>query len=206
MRNPFEKFHEREIREKTIKEGHITPELELLKKYEEFMDLPGEEFPVYYRDMQLSLEGLRYGEKEVEEFINLLEGYKYFPDFTWKTGIFLGEVVNNMEGEEVEIYLKSLGMPINQLGYGLRKGRMIVHGSVGACLGHGMQGGEIIVHGDAGEYTGHCMRGGKITINGKAKSAGTFMEGGLIEVDEIENPKNSEWEAYRKGGEVRRRK
>ncbi|HIE23806.1 MAG TPA: formylmethanofuran dehydrogenase subunit C [Candidatus Korarchaeota archaeon] len=64
---------------------------------------------------------------------------------------------------------------------GMKKGLIIIHGSVGARVGHGMVKGNIIVDGNSGVFPGSEMMGGKILIRGNCDGkAGANMTGGTI--------------------------
>ncbi len=64
---------------------------------------------------------------------------------------------------------------------GMKKGLIIIHGSVGARTGHGMVKGNIIVDGNSGPFPGSEMMGGKILIRGDCEGkAGANMTGGSI--------------------------
>lgn len=95
------------------------------------------------------------------------------------------------------------------LGWKMRKGKIIVEGNAGMHVGCQMKGGEIVIRGDADSWIGCEMRGGKIEISGKAGDyvgsayrgsergmmggeikiggsagnfVGEFMSGGVIEI------------------------
>jgi formylmethanofuran dehydrogenase subunit C len=59
----------------------------------------------------------------------------------------------------------------DEIGAGMAKGAITVHGDVGAYLGRGMQGGEVRVAGSAGFGAATALRGGVIRIGGGAGDA-----------------------------------
>ncbi len=73
---------------------------------------------------------------------------------------------------------------INNLGYRMKRGKIVVEGDVGNWLGYRMEGGEIVVLGNAGNWVGMEMRGGRIVVKGDVGSyLGYRMMGGEITVE-----------------------
>jgi formylmethanofuran dehydrogenase subunit C len=90
-----------------------------------------------------------------------------------------------------EIVLQGDLRQVKMIGYGMTRGRLTVHGSVGMHLGAHMKGGAIEVHGDAGDWVGAEMTDGLIRIHGNAggqvgaayRGSLTGMRNGVIIVD-----------------------
>ena len=57
---------------------------------------------------------------------------------------------------------------IKRIGQGMRRGRLVVYGDVGAHAGAEMTGGEIVIHGNVGAWAGAQMSGGIIRVDGDA--------------------------------------
>lgn len=200
MKNPYDRFKDGKLKESRVKEGYFKSPLDddIIEIYERLLD--EEDFANAYREMSQSIGRLKPSSVDIGTFAKRLPYYEERGDYDWKSGIFLTELVNNMEEEEIFIDFSLMGRKIDHLGYLMKDKRVVVNGNVGSCLGMGMSSGEIIVHGDAGRFVGHEMKGGKITVNGKAESAGSSMEGGVIEIREAEEPNS--WKAWKNRGEV----
>jgi formylmethanofuran dehydrogenase subunit C len=56
---------------------------------------------------------------------------------------------------------------LDDLGYGMSSGTLIIDGSAGDRVGAGMRGGTILVSGDAGDEVSSGMRGGVMAIAGR---------------------------------------
>jgi glutamate synthase domain-containing protein 3 len=66
-------------------------------------------------------------------------------------------------------------------GSGLRAGRLLVLGSVGAAVGYAMRGGTVVVAGDSGPRAGLDQAGGTIVLNGAVgRLAAERQAGGLL--------------------------
>jgi len=80
----------------------------------------------------------------------------------------LGEFFQVGGAADGELHLTGDLAQVKQIGTGMARGRIVVHGSVGMHLGAGMTGGEIVVEGDAGDWVGPEMSGGRIVVKGNA--------------------------------------
>lgn len=102
----------------------------------------------------------------------------------------LGELFAIEDGSRETLLLKGDLSSADNVGGGMRTGRLIVEGPVGNAVGADMRGGHLIVHGDAGDYVATGMRGGYVEIAGSANDycagarPGTRrgMRGGLLRV------------------------
>ncbi|MGI9473400.1 MAG: formylmethanofuran dehydrogenase subunit C, partial [Rubripirellula sp.] len=80
---------------------------------------------------------------------------------------------------------------VRQIGRGMSRGELIVHGNVGMHLGAHMSGGSIEVFGNAGDWIGAEMTQGQIRVHGDAgqqvgaayRGSLMGMRGGMIVVD-----------------------
>lgn len=70
------------------------------------------------------------------------------------------------------------GSRLDNLGYGMTSGTLVVDGTAGRRLGTRMAGGSIEVTGDAGDWTGVEMSGGRIVVRGSVgRGAGSASPG-----------------------------
>lgn len=74
--------------------------------------------------------------------------------------------IEEIEGDAL-IIIGDLSRTRN-LGFKMRKGKIIVEGDAGMHVGCQMKGGEIVIRGNADSWIGCEMRGGKIEISGRA--------------------------------------
>ncbi len=72
--------------------------------------------------------------------------------------------VTGVPGPEIEI--RNSCDQLDRIGAGLRDGRLVVQGDVGAYLGARLAGGTIVVRGNTGGWTGSGMTAGLIQITG----------------------------------------
>jgi formylmethanofuran dehydrogenase subunit C len=80
----------------------------------------------------------------------------------------LGEFFS-VEGEPDErIRLEGDFSRVKQIGAGMTRGRIEIHGGAGMHLGAQMRGGEIVVHGSVADWAGAELRGGLLRIMGDA--------------------------------------
>lgn len=71
-----------------------------------------------------------------------------------------------------DIVIRNSTSRLDNIGSGMKSGRITVHGNVGSYLGFQMRKGELIVHGDATDFVASGMAGGLLQIHG---SVGDFL-------------------------------
>lgn len=201
MKNPYDRFKDERLEELQTKRSsfRLPIEDEIIDIYERF--LSENRFNTAYFSMAQDVSKLKISSSDIKAFEKLLPSYEEWDDYSWKSGMFLTQLVNSMKEDEIGIDLTLSWKKIGHVGYMLKEKRIIVKGDVGACLGMGMESGEIIVNGDADQYVGHNMKGGKVTVNGKAKSAGSCMEGGIVEIRETDGDPKA-WKSWKDRGEL----
>lgn len=201
MKNPYDRFKDEKLEEPRVKEGSFKSPLdeEVIDIYEWFLREGG--FTNAYRGLVQGTGKLKLSSADVSAFAKSLPYYENHADYSWKSGIFITELVNHMEDAEICLNFSLLGKKIDHIGYMLKAKKIVIDGDVGPCLGMGMESGEIVLNGDADHYVGHNMKGGKVTVNGKAKSAGSCMEGGIIEIRETDGDPKA-WKSWKDRGEL----
>ncbi len=124
-----------------------------------------------------------YTTKDVTNFSVRLKEYEKQEEFSEHAGIFLSALINNAEGEGVEIITKHLSKPIHYLGYRAEKDITVI-GDLGSCTGVEMSYGVIInVEGSVQDDTGRDMHNGIIIVEKNAgTNTGNRAEGGTIYV------------------------
>ncbi|MBI5355693.1 MAG: hypothetical protein HZB68_04530 [Candidatus Aenigmarchaeota archaeon] len=200
MKNPYDRFKDDKLEEPRVKEGSLKSPLD-----EDIMDiykwfLAEEDFTNAYWGLVQSVGKFKLSSTDVSTFAKNLPYYENHADYSWKSGIFITELVNHMEESEIYLDFSLLREKIDHVGYILKGKKIVIDGDVGPCLGMGMDSGEITINGNAGKFVGHEMRSGKITVNGKAQSAGSCMHGGAIEIREADDPHS--WKAWKNNGTV----
>ena len=81
--------------------------------------------------------------------------------------------VFDINGEDAsDIVFKNSDTKLDNIGTGMRSGRITVHGNVGSYLGFQMRKGELIVHGDATDFAASGMAGGLLHVHG---NVGDFL-------------------------------
>jgi len=150
----------------------------------------------------LSLIGnLDYSAHDLERFSIILADFQNESMFSEKAGLFLSALINSGRDMDFKLFTRHLDVRIDQfggdntknitiigglgfrVGYGMKRGSIVIEGDVGGGVGtgvKGMEGGIIIVKGNALGAVGMCMKGGKIIVEGNVSDSGEGMEGGEI--------------------------
>lgn len=111
------------------------------------------------------------------------------PVYHGKERVALGEFFSvTAQGPSDTLEVEGELARVKLLGHAMSRGRLLIHGDVGAHLGACMSGGEIVVDGNAGDWVGREMSGGRIVIRGNAghmvgsavRGAATGILGGEI--------------------------
>ncbi len=71
-----------------------------------------------------------------------------------------------------DIVIHNSSSRLDNIGSGMKSGRITVHGNVGSYLGFQMRKGELIVHGDATDFVASGMAGGLLQVHG---NVGDFL-------------------------------
>lgn len=140
-----------------------------------------------YKYALSKLEGLEYTLHDVATFAGLISGKEFTEEANyWTSGIFVSAAINRIlrKSDSITLDFASLGTAVDCIGYGLKRGKILVSGNAGDYLGEHMSGGEIIVEGDAGYYIGYAMSGGMIKVLGNAGGhVGRYMSGGTMQIE-----------------------
>lgn len=71
-----------------------------------------------------------------------------------------------------DIVINNASGKLDYIGYGMKGGKITIHGGAGSYLGFQMKKGEIVLHGDADAYAASGMAGGTLHVHG---NVGDFL-------------------------------
>ena len=155
---------------------------DLMEKYEDYIEARKESY---------HLPEISYNEKSLNELTYIASFILRerpaeidHESFSELAGIYITRAMEDMDKEEIEIYLQ---YPIDFIGYGLEKDKKIrIFGSVGDGAGAWMKTGTLIIFGNAHYDVGQYLKDGKIIVLGSVKSIGK-VENGEIYVKDFSN-------------------
>lgn len=129
--------------------------------------------------------GNRYTIKDIERFYEGIdESYYRNIDPIWakfSPGKFVSAAINAIIEDNDTVVLRNDKVMLGEIGYKLKKGTVIVYGTVGDHVGFEMEGGCILIKGDVGNSLGSYMKGGEILVFGNVgDSAGVAMHAGIL--------------------------
>jgi formylmethanofuran dehydrogenase subunit C len=87
---------------------------------------------------------------------------------TTRQQLSLGDIFTVTPGDPSDIVIEGGAERLDNVGEGMKEGRIRVIGDVGQRAGRGMSGGAILIEGSAGRLAGSGMSGGRIDIVGDA--------------------------------------
>lgn len=172
----------------------------LLKSCEEFLELQSGISPSLKYEIGAGLaENLVYKKKDVEELSKLLN-YDNDPLNSLFLGFYFSALVNKVIEEKDVVRLAS-GVKLIGLGAYLKKGALVIDGSIGEWSAFNLDGGRLVVFGDTGDYTAHGMKSGLVRVKGCVGGlTGCEARGGKIFAEDVKGcTYNCGAKVYKKG-------
>lgn len=181
--NPFARYKPEkveEVRKSIVQESETLQQFRVLWAKIQNMSKPNKG----YRDIVDGVKQLDYSASDVENFSLILSEFQNEKQFSVRAGVMLSALINSGKDDNYVVHTRHLDTQIDYLGYENTK-NIIVDGDAGGLLGHAMKRGRIIVKGSVGVGLGDEMHDGEIIVEKDAGyAAGSFMKGGKIRIEE----------------------